>query len=495
MPKVLKVTTAIVAALITYQLFLSQSSWLSFLTFTVIFGILIANNKSRFSGTLDLFQASLFWAPLTYTLVFAVGAYYGEAIQSLYHHVKGQDKWLLAFVGLFIFKFLRFVVHLVSFLIYTPTPFPMYPTYSSRDCTVILPTIGDMDEEFIECVRTILANDPLEIIISTIKCKASLAHKVVSIIDDSENRIRVRSIQDADKRQQVMTAVQECQGRIVATADDHVFWKPTLLQSALAPFEDPSVGQVGVPKRVRRLSNPTSKLEDFLNFIAALYLERHNFDCTSSSNLDGAVFVISGRTQLIRASILQDANFHHAFTNEYFLGRGPLNCDDDNFITRWMVKHDFKTVFHNKDDALMETTLGETGGYTKFWGQLLRWARTTVRSNTRILLLERKVFSTQPWAVYAVYLYLLLNFALFYECALLFCLAKSPLGSKEAIWGVVGLLLASKLVKPFPHYWRRPCDLVWLPGQILFGYFHSVVKLWALVTCWETGWGTRAGVK
>ena len=34
-------------------------------------------------------------------------------------------------------------------------------------------------------------------------------------------------------------------------------------------------------------------------------------------------------------------------------------------------------------------------------------------------------------------------------------------------------------------------DLLWLPACILFGYAHSLIKLWALVTFWDVGWGSR----
>ena len=30
-----------------------------------------------------------------------------------------------------------------------------------------------------------------------------------------------------------------------------------------------------------------------------------------------------------------------------------------------------------------------------------------------------------------------------------------------------------------------------LPGYILFGYFHSVIKVWALLTFWNVKWGSR----
>ena len=61
--------------------------------------------------------------------------------------------------------------------------------------------------------------------------------------------------------------------------------------------------------------------------------------------------------------------------------------------------------------------------------------------------------------------------------------------------GTIALLtwiLLSKTVKTIPHFRRHPRDLVFLPGCILFGYVHSVMKLWALLTFWDVSWGSRA---
>jgi hypothetical protein len=182
--------------------------------------------------------------------------------------------------------------------------------------------------------------------------------------------------------------------------------------------------------------------------------------------------------------------------SEYWLfGRvGPLNVDDDNFICRWMVTHRFGTVFHNSPDAMMFTTLGTSGGWKKFRGQLDRWARTTWRSNSTTLFADRTAWRTQPWCVYAMYFSVFVNFALFYDPVLFLMLHFSSFYSSERMWWLVGLLFVSKLIKPFPHYVRNPRDLRYLPFQILFGYYHSIVKLNALLTCTNIAWGTRVGV-
>jgi len=175
-----------------------------------------------------------------------------------------------------------------------------------------------------------------------------------------------------------------------------------------------------------------------------------------------------------------------------------LTMCSDNFITRWMVDHGWKIKIQYSDDARILTTLGT---YPKFLSQCLRWSRTTWRSNAASLFSEGTVWRTQPWCVYAVYLTSFVNFALFYDAALFYTmwLAREQsvlqhVGPKTAMFWLGSWILCSKLVKPFPHFWRNPGDLVYLPGYILFGYYHSFIKLYALLTFWVTTWGTRAGV-
>lgn len=209
---------------------------------------------------------------------------------------------------------------------------------------------------------------------------------------------------------------------------------------------------------------------------------------------------VSGRTSAHRTQILAAPDFIHDFLHEYFLSGlvGPLHVDDDKFITRWMVNHEWKIAFQHTPGACMETTLGE---YPKFLVQCLRWARTSWRSNFTSLFSEGTVWQTQPWCVYAIYLTSFFNFALFYDFALLstgwLACNQSPeicIDSSTAMIALGLWILGSKLVKPLPHFWRNPKDLVYLPGYVLFGYFHSLIKLYALATVNVTVWGSRPGV-
>lgn len=163
-----------------------------------------------------------------------------------------------------------------------------------------------------------------------------------------------------------------------------------------------------------------------------------------------------------------------------------MNVDDDNFITRWMVNHGWQIAIQNTPGARIETTLGE---YPKFLYQCVRWVRSTWRSNLTSLLVDRTVWRTQPWCVYAVYLTSLVNFALFYDAALFYSLWRAlgdstgQIVDPETAMAYLGAwIFCSKMVKPLPHFRRNLDDLIYLPGYLLFGYYHSLVKLYALFT-------------
>jgi hypothetical protein len=72
------------------------------------------------------------------------------------------------------------------------------------------------------------------------------------------------------------------------------------------------------------------------SYLGACYIERRNFEITATSNMDGGLSCLSGRTAAFRTHILTDNRFINSYCNELWRGK-VLNTDDDNFITRWLV--------------------------------------------------------------------------------------------------------------------------------------------------------------
>lgn len=91
---------------------------------------------------------------------------------------------------------------------------------------------------------------------------------------------------------------------------------------------------------------------------------------------DGGCFCLSGRTLLLRTTILQDPNFGHAFTHE-LIGHRVVNTADDVFLTGWVFDQGWKVSIQNTPEAEVTTNIPRDH---RFAWQVLRWERGNVRS-------------------------------------------------------------------------------------------------------------------
>lgn len=350
-----------------------------------------------------------------------------------------SSEWSYLFMLMLILRYNRLLFHILAYLFwYRASPVPEHPTVTSEHVHVIIPTVDPENESFLRCIMSVMSHKPAYITVVTAnedisqRARAILAHLMTS---SNGTLIRVETGPMANKRHQVTHVlnalardIDSNRNTIVVFVDDHVWWpSPNFLTNLIAPFEDKEVGIVATNKRVQR-ERGNSFADSFLNFIACIYLERHNFEITAANAIDGGLFVVSGRTCAVRASIVMRRDFREGFTNERFFFNmfGPLNPDDDNYITRFIVRNGWKIKMQNMGyDTLVETTLGTTGGYSKFRGQLLRWARSQWRSNATTLFKDRVVWTKQPWSLHAIFITWFFNFALICDPLILYLWHKS----------------------------------------------------------------------
>lgn len=285
----------------------------------------------------------------------------------------------LLFLFLFIFRYLRFVVHFITgCFLYEPAPQMKHPFYTNRDVAVIIPTVAPHTKEFLKCLQTVLVNRPIKIVICGVGEKMKDYIRDIMDLHKFSNRfpeteIVVVHTKKPNKRRQVARAsleINEAEIPISVNADDHVYWKPTFLTSLVAAFEDPAVGFVGTNKRVIRTPGG-GFWKSYTNFLACIYLCRHNFQIRSEPYLDGGIFVVSGRTYALRTRILHDEGFRTGYTSEHYLFglRGPINVDEDNYITRWMLRNEWKIRIQYTPDAEISTPLGDPA---TFFAQVCR---------------------------------------------------------------------------------------------------------------------------
>ncbi|KAI9792143.1 MAG: hypothetical protein M1833_001257 [Piccolia ochrophora] len=387
-----------------------------------------------------------------------------------------------------LYRYVRLIVNCFSHWTFRPIPLPEEPSLSAADVTIIIPTLDGDGEDLRETIRTCLVTEPHEILLVTIDANLKRLSELARSM--SSSRIRTFSVAHANKRRQMCRAIPEVTTKITLFADDDVTWPRTVLPWLLAPFERPDVGGVGTCQRLRRPERP-----NVWSFLGALYLERRNFEISATTHIDGGISCLSGRTVAYRTHILQDPAFTYGFTHEYWLQSYQLNADDDNFITRWLVSHGWKTYVQYHKEAELRTTLEDN---TKFLKQCLRWSRSNWRSNMSSMFMERHIWRQQPWSAYALHLATLSPPAFIGDCLLLFlCYQATQTYDDEVQAWALGLLafwmIITKFLKLVGHFIRYPEDVMLLPVSILFGYLHGFIKVYAFLTLDVTAWGSREG--
>ncbi|KAF9062743.1 hypothetical protein BDP27DRAFT_1385085 [Rhodocollybia butyracea] len=349
------------------------------------------------------------------------------------------------------YRYFWFCIRLAASFTYRPVPLPQNPIYLAKeDVTIIM--LGPLQD---------LANaiDP--------------------------ERIHVLTVPFANKQLQMSHGIKNTTTDIIVFADDDSIWPPTLLPYVLACFEDQKIGGVGTSQRVQ----PCGKEMTVWEVLAAFRLLIRNIEIACSTHIDGGLPCLSGRTAAYRTIILKDPEFLHGFTHNYWLGKYQLNSGDDKFLTRWSTY-----VQCCKETELLSTMKPNW----RFLKQVLRWTRNTWRSDLR------SFWMAHPYVAYTMVDKLFNPFTLLAGLCLVASLVyKSTLPSEHGgyhlpWWNILlpyfTWLLAARTAKLLPHLWYCPKDIIYVPAFIVFGYYFAVMKLYALCTLHETGWGTQTGI-
>ncbi|KAG0030931.1 hypothetical protein BGZ82_007197 [Podila clonocystis] len=392
----------------------------------------------------------------------------------------------LGLVGFY--RYLWFTIKLFAYFFYRPMKPKENPTYRPEyDVTIVVPTI-DAGEEFKEAAHSWLVNNPKEIIIITETKMREPLQELANSVDPS--RIRVLTVPKANKRLQMVEGIRNTTSEIVVFADDDAIWAPTTLEYILACFEDPNMGGVGTSQTVKSVG----RYQTVWEVLAGFRLTIRNIEIAASTHIDGGVCCLSGRTAAYRTCILQDPQFQYEFTHDFWLGKYPLNSGDDKFLTRWMVYHGWNTYVQVCKEAELLSTFKDNWRFVK---QVLRWTRNTWRSDFRSLFTERRIWSRHPYVAFTMVDKIFNPITLLSgPISVMAMMIKGDfhLPIWDIIISYIVWLMMTRIVKLLPHLFKRPQDIIWVPAFLIFGYYFAIMKIYALFTLHEVGWGTRAGI-
>ena len=349
---------------------------------------------------------------------------------------------------------------------------------------------------FDRTINSIVANQPARIIISTYgqeNLDAANRYVAWKAAQWSPDFFRVVAVTTEERRAQFIEASNRVRTPIIAYVDEKAIWGPGFLGATLPEFDDPFVGVVGTVKHVEQ-NRGTTITARLLNFLASTYVERQNYELTSTYNIDGGVSLISSVTGLMRTKIAHVPNFRTSFLEETYTNI-PLPRDEDHFITRYAIDNDWKTVFHNSEAGAVWTSMGANDDWAYFIREIAASTRAALRSNLKSLVVSRKCWRKLPWTTYASFLSSLWQFSVFWDPVLLFTLYRSGhsnttiLGSATYFTTTLALLIFSKYFDVSPRYYldhAAATDIVFILSQALFEIVVSGIKLNALFTIRDT---------
>jgi cellulose synthase/poly-beta-1,6-N-acetylglucosamine synthase-like glycosyltransferase len=405
----------------------------------------------------------------------------------------------------FLLRFTRLFVGIYANITYKPIPIPKSPTFTPKDVTVVIPTVFKCQVSLAECIGRVSACGPSEIFVVVLDSNVSACRALCDV--NNFNNVTVLGVPRLGKRTQMVRALEHIQTRIIVWADDDVFWPTDYLEHLVAIFEDPKVGAGGTCQRVRRHARTSWAPCSLIHCLGQNYLQRRVFNNIASNAIDRSISTLSGRSAAYRTEILKNEAFISEFQNGHFMGK-KLDSDDDKFLSRWVVStprsRDLSRGKHVKPEdcweiaiqtaVFLETTLEEDWKYIH---QCLRWARARFRGNFTVMRNETYWRSRKyAWGCYIIYFSMFQNPSLFIDIGFAYLLSKilapcSP-ETQSLCWALfLAWVLFTKMVRMIPYFCRHPQDMVHIPMLIAFGYFHSLLNIYALCTLTQTAWGGK----
>lgn len=349
--------------------------------------------------------------------------------------------------------------------------------YTKSDVTAIIP-IYQPPPTFINTIETLVKNGMETIlVVADITC----IEQVREIVKDF-SQVQVIPETLPGKRAAMASGLKLVKTKLSCFVDDDVQWCDTVLEYILHPFNHNSlIAGVGCEHRARY-----SSLFDIQMILADIRLSVRMLEIFATSVMDKGASCISGRTACYKTDIIQNEQFYNEFLNEKFLGMSVVS-GDDKFLTRFVIKKGGK-IWHQGGNKCYLTTTFERG--PRFIKQLLRWSRNTWRSDLTCLFIERAIWKNNRFTALVLFDKTITPFVLTYGLIYLCITSGLRLDWVNFIGWVIWLHF-SRIIRIAYYLYKKPWNVIFIPFFILFQYLQAAIRIIALFTVYERGWGTR----
>lgn len=349
--------------------------------------------------------------------------------------------------------------------------------YTKADVTAIIP-VYQPPPSFMKTIESLVKNGvPKILVVADITCVDNVRDMVkeypqVEIIPESK----------PGKRSAMATGLKEVRSRLTFFVDDDIQWCDTALEYLVHPFNhSDKIKGVGCEHKARK-----KHAFDVEMILCDMRLSVRMLELFSTSVIDKGASCISGRTACYVTNFIQEEEFYEQFLNEKFFGMQVVS-GDDKFLTRYVMKKGGK-IWHQGGKKCDLSTTFERG--SRFMKQLLRWSRNTWRSDITCLFIERAIWRNNPFTAIVMLDKVVTPFFLMYG---LFYVPISAIIKQDYVMFVGWLiwLIVSRMLRLAYYFIKNPWHVIFIPFFIIFQYIQGVVRVWALFTLYERGWGTR----
>jgi hyaluronan synthase len=369
-----------------------------------------------------------------------------------------------------------------------------YKPYSSENLpdmkvSVVIPSYNESPQSLLNTVHSILSQDyPIyEIIVVDDGSKDFSGYNALKELEKTINQkaetnsthshfpkmVVHRLPQNKGKRHAQAWAFKRAEGEIIVTVDSDAYIYPNAIRELIAPFQDERVkGTTGHVSARNKDENLFTKLID-MRYDNAFRVER------SAQSVTGNILVCSGCFSAYRKEVIMK-NIEH-YETQTFLGE-PVQFGDDRCLTNYAILEG-KTIYQST--AHCATDVPST--LRKFIKQQIRWNKSFFRESLIALKIGLKKPTVFVWTLLEMLLWILFGVSI-----IIGVLWKShTFGWIMAIYYLAYVCLSAYARNVF-YLLKHPHIFLLAP---IYGMIHLTLllplRLYALLTIKQTGWGTR----